>query len=44
MKKREEAISYCLRMGNTYEDYPFRDKNWTLMRHIEKQESVCVDL
>lgn len=33
MKTREEAIHYCASLENTYEDYPFRDKNWTVMRH-----------
>ncbi|MCY8701534.1 MmcQ/YjbR family DNA-binding protein, partial [Bacillus spizizenii] len=32
MKNREEAIDYCLSFKDAYEDYPFRDKNWTLMR------------
>jgi len=35
---REEAISYCLNLENTYEDYPFKDKNWTLMRHKESKK------
>jgi len=38
MKNRDEAIDYCLSLGNTYEDYPFRDKSWTLMRHIENKK------
>jgi predicted DNA-binding protein (MmcQ/YjbR family) len=38
MKNREEAIGYCLEIGNTYEDYPFRDKNWTLMRHLDNKK------
>lgn len=38
MKLREEAIDYCLKLENTYEDYPFRDKNWTLMRHKENKK------
>lgn len=33
MKTREEAIKYCMSYGNTYEDYPFHDANWTVMRH-----------
>lgn len=43
MKTREEAICYCLRLENTYEDYPFRDKNWTLMRHnANKKVFACI--
>lgn len=33
MKTREEAIEFCLKFTDTFEDYPFRDKNWTVMRH-----------
>lgn len=33
MQSREEAIGYCLTLGGAYEDYPFRDANWTVMRH-----------
>jgi predicted DNA-binding protein (MmcQ/YjbR family) len=38
MQTREEAINYCLKLENTYEDYPFKDKNWTLMRHKENKK------
>lgn len=38
MKTRKDAINYCLKLDNTYEDYPFRDKNWTLMRHKENKK------
>ncbi|MBL4953730.1 MmcQ/YjbR family DNA-binding protein [Neobacillus sp. YIM B02564] len=38
MKTREEAIDYCLNLKNTYEDYPFSDKNWTLMRHKDNKK------
>ncbi len=33
MKSREEAAGFCLSLMNTYEDYPFDDHNWTLIRH-----------
>jgi len=33
MKTREEAISECLKLNDSYEDYPFSDNNWTIMRH-----------
>lgn len=32
MKTRQEAISYCKTFSGVYEDYPFRDVNWTVMR------------
>ena len=33
MQNREDVIEYCLSLEGTYEDYPFRDANWTIMRH-----------
>lgn len=30
---RQEAIDFCLKFDDAYEDYPFRDKNWTVIRH-----------
>jgi predicted DNA-binding protein (MmcQ/YjbR family) len=33
MKTREEAITFCVKLPNIYEDMPFHDPNWTLMRH-----------
>ena len=33
MKTRQDAIKYCLSLYNAFEDYPFRDDNWTIMRH-----------
>ncbi len=33
MLKRQEVIDFCLSLENTYEDYPFDDDNWTVMRH-----------
>ncbi len=33
MKTREEAIKFCLSLDGAYEDYPFHDFNWTVMRH-----------
>lgn len=35
MKKREEAVAHCLTYENVYEDYPFRDTNWCVIRHRE---------
>ncbi|MFP7252785.1 MmcQ/YjbR family DNA-binding protein [Terribacillus goriensis] len=33
MKNRQEAINYCKQYKDVYEDEPFRDNNWTLIRH-----------
>ena len=32
MKTREEAVAFGLSFQNTYQDAPFRDKNWQLIR------------
>lgn len=33
MKEKKEVVGYCLTLGNVYEDYPFHDDNWCVMRH-----------
>lgn len=33
MNKREEVIEFCLTLNEAYEDKPFRDPNWTVIRH-----------
>lgn len=33
MTTRQEAIDACLVLPDAYEDYPFDDANWTVMRH-----------
>jgi predicted DNA-binding protein (MmcQ/YjbR family) len=33
MITRQDAIDFCLTLMSTYEDYPFDDDNWTVMRH-----------
>ena len=33
MLTRDEAIEVCLRFEDSFEDYPFKDVNWTIMRH-----------
>jgi predicted DNA-binding protein (MmcQ/YjbR family) len=38
MKSRQEAINYCMKYRNVFEDEPFRDKNWTTIRHKENQK------
>ncbi len=30
---RDEAIAACMKLPGVYEDYPFNDFNWTVMRH-----------
>lgn len=38
MKKRKEVIDYCLTYVNVYEDYPFHDPNWCVIRHKENKK------
>ena len=33
MDLRKTVIEYCLTLPGAYEDYPFDDFNWTVMRH-----------
>ena len=37
MVTRAEVIALCLRLPDSYEDYPFDDPNWTVMRHKTNQ-------
>lgn len=32
MKTRKEVIAFCRTLKGVYEDYPFHDDNWTVMR------------
>lgn len=43
MNKREEAIEFCKTFEDVYEDYPFKDDNWTVMRHKKNKKSfACI--
>lgn len=42
MKTRREAIDYCLSLGTAYEDTPFRDKNWTVVRHMKTNKVFAI--
>lgn len=33
MTTREAAVAACLELPGAYEDYPFHDDNWTVLRH-----------
>lgn len=33
MRTRQQVISFCQTLPGAYEDYPFDDSNWTVMRH-----------
>lgn len=38
MTARQEVIDFCLTLKGAYEDYPFHDANWTVMRHKENRK------
>ncbi|MBO5199348.1 MAG: MmcQ/YjbR family DNA-binding protein [Lachnospiraceae bacterium] len=38
MKERQDAIAYCLTLPEVYEDYPFHDPNWCVIRHRENKK------
>lgn len=38
MKTKKEAIKYCLTFENVYEDYPFHDPNWCVIRHRQNKK------
>ncbi|MCQ2449322.1 MAG: MmcQ/YjbR family DNA-binding protein [Clostridia bacterium] len=42
MKTRKEAIAACMDLPFVYEDYPFHDENWTVMRHRENQKTFAL--
>jgi len=42
MKEKQEVITYCLSFENVYEDYPFHDSNWCVMRHKDSQKSFAL--
>jgi len=54
MKKREEAIAYGLSFADTYQDAPFHDTNWQLVRYkgnrkaflwtYEKDGCICLNV
>lgn len=33
--ERQQVIDYCLSYDHVYEDYPFQDSNWCVIRHEE---------
>lgn len=41
MKTRKEAIAFCMKLDGVYEDYPFHDPNWTVMRHRDTKKTFA---
>lgn len=43
METRKDAIDFCLSFPNAFEDYPFHDDNWTVMRHKDNKKTfACI--
>ena len=41
MPSRAEVIALCQRLPDSYEDYPFDDPNWTVMRHKSNHKAYA---
>ena len=41
MISRNEVIEYCMTFPGAYEDYPFEDFNWTVMRRKDTCRGFC---
>lgn len=41
MQTREEAIEFCMTFPKAYEDYPFDDPNWTVMRRSDTRRGFA---
>ncbi len=41
MNTRKDAVQACLSMPDAFEDYPFGDPNWTVMRHKSNHKSFA---
>ena len=42
MQTRQEAIQYCHSFQDVYEDYPFHDDNWCVMRHKKNKKTFAL--
>lgn len=42
MKTKNDAIKACLTFPDVYEDYPFGDTEWAVMRHNENKKSFAL--
>lgn len=41
MREKREVVVYCLTLGNVYEDYPFHDDKWCVMRHKASKKTFA---
>lgn len=38
MTTRQEAIAFCKQLADVYEDHPFPDTTWTVIRHRDNKK------
>lgn len=38
MRSREEAVTFCLELKDVFQDEPFHDPNWTVIRHKKNRK------
>ena len=38
MKTKQDLIKYCLTYPDVYEDYPFHDTEWAVIRHRKNKK------
>ena len=41
MRTRADAIAFCLEFARAFEDYPFDDANWTVMRRRDTRRGFA---
>lgn len=41
MTDREEVLRYCLSLPDTYQDAPFHDENWQLVRYRKNKKAFA---
>ncbi|MBH1940277.1 MmcQ/YjbR family DNA-binding protein [Mobilitalea sibirica] len=41
MQTRKSVVEYCLTFPKVYEDYPFHDDNWTVMRCLGNKKAFA---
>ena len=42
MLTRAEAVAACSALPDVFEDYPFHDPNWTVMRHRSNKKTFAL--
>ena len=41
MIEKKDVVAYCLTFREVYEDYPFHDPNWCVMRHKNTKKTFA---